>query len=258
MGKNRFALKFDHREIVVVFSLFIFVSLLMFTVGIVVGKGLTLAKYEGRILSSTGPSSVLAEADKILSEGLPPNASGSHITTPSSGNALEGQKALAKAAPADVAQKKPLKLVPKEGSRQGVYDGSLKEPPVGYTKKSNKLLKDPKISKLLESDGKRKRKAKRSLASKSPISYPAGKYTVQIGSYPVKQQAENRVANLKKMGFQHAYFSAKQLSGRSGTWYRVWLGYYPNQRSAEVNAKYLQKRGEVKNYLVRKTSDSTG
>src|SRR5947209_3699116 len=49
MNKRTTALRFDHREIAVIFSLFIFVSLLMFTVGILVGKGLAQAKYEGML-----------------------------------------------------------------------------------------------------------------------------------------------------------------------------------------------------------------
>ncbi|MBY0371765.1 hypothetical protein K2X33_13860, partial [bacterium] len=44
--KPKSTLRFDSREIAVLFALFIFVSLLMFTVGIMVGKGLTQAKYE--------------------------------------------------------------------------------------------------------------------------------------------------------------------------------------------------------------------
>ena len=46
---NRPVLRFDAREIAVLFSLFIFVSLLMFTVGFLVGKGLTQARYEGKL-----------------------------------------------------------------------------------------------------------------------------------------------------------------------------------------------------------------
>ena len=41
------SLRFDHREIAVIFSLFIFVSLLMFTVGILVATCLPLGKMYG-------------------------------------------------------------------------------------------------------------------------------------------------------------------------------------------------------------------
>jgi cell division septation protein DedD len=57
------ALRFDHREIAVIFSLFVFVSLLMFTVGILVGKGLTQAKYEGQTPLGAKPAESLARGD---------------------------------------------------------------------------------------------------------------------------------------------------------------------------------------------------
>ena len=93
MGKNRFSLKFDHREVVVIFSLFVFVSLLMFTVGIVVGKGLTLAKYEGKLARLAGSSDpVMEEVDRILAESDEPPTSGTHITTPSGASDLDATK----------------------------------------------------------------------------------------------------------------------------------------------------------------------
>jgi hypothetical protein len=49
MNKQPTGLRFESREIAVILSLFIMVSLLMFTVGIVVGKGLAQAKFEGNV-----------------------------------------------------------------------------------------------------------------------------------------------------------------------------------------------------------------
>jgi DedD protein len=46
MAKSQTPFRFDHREMTVIFSLFIFTSLLMFTVGIMVGKGLAQSKPE--------------------------------------------------------------------------------------------------------------------------------------------------------------------------------------------------------------------
>ncbi|NDC23951.1 MAG: SPOR domain-containing protein, partial [Proteobacteria bacterium] len=66
-------------------------------------------------------------------------------------------------------------------------------------------------------------------------------------------QALERVQALKKMGFPHAYISTKALGENKETWYRVWLGYYPSFESAKASGDSLQARGEVKNYLVRKS-----
>lgn len=90
-----------------------------------------------------------------------------------------------------------------------------------------------------------------------PESHAAGQFSVQIGSYPNQKEAEERVDSLRKLGFPHAHFSAKQLSENQGMWYRVWLGFFPDYDSANESGQALKKRGEVKQYLVRKV-DSSG
>ena len=105
MANQNPSLRFDHREIAVIFSLFIFVSLLMFTVGILVGKGLAQAKYEslllgperprsGRGLSSTAPApnpdglpSAEAESPKAPTQAAAPEA-----PTPANTVAAEDKK----------------------------------------------------------------------------------------------------------------------------------------------------------------------
>ena len=74
-----------------------------------------------------------------------------------------------------------------------------------------------------------------------------------MSSYTTKKDAEDRVAALKKLGFSYSYTSAKILEGSKDTWYRVWLGYYPDSESAKKSGEALQARGEVKNYIVKKT-----
>ncbi|NDC24484.1 MAG: hypothetical protein EBZ49_10220, partial [Proteobacteria bacterium] len=68
MAIQNSGLRFDSREIAVIFSLFIFVSLLMFTVGILVGKGLAQAKFEGiPVASSPSPERQVTSADSASS-----------------------------------------------------------------------------------------------------------------------------------------------------------------------------------------------
>lgn len=83
-------------------------------------------------------------------------------------------------------------------------------------------------------------------------SFPQGAYTVQVGSYLSEPEANERIRQLQQFGFPHAYFSPKELGDPKLIWYRVWLGYFSTSESARRGGEWLQKRGEVKSYLVRK------
>src|SRR5947208_1005393 len=89
------SLRFDHKEIAVIFSLFIFVSLLMFTVGILVGKGLAQAKYESLLLNAPVDSSHLArgnEAAPPSNDGAPPADASSQDTASPAGRSEAGKR----------------------------------------------------------------------------------------------------------------------------------------------------------------------
>jgi cell division protein FtsN len=247
------ALRFDHREVAVIFSLFIFVSLLMFTVGIVVGKGLAQARYD----------TMLANRALITPEPqAPAPAPATTVTEPERTPAQS---------PAEPIPTGPLKLIPKVQGPVPVDPAAAKE--------AESLVKNPKIRALLEgyesggkSGGHAKAKAAAPATSATkdpratasiplsvppPPSFAAGPYTVQVGSYPTKADAADRINQLKTMGFEHAYLSVKKFGDGKEIWYRVWLGYYPDMESAQKSGDYLQQRGEVNNYLIRK-SDNPG
>ncbi len=272
-------LRFDHREIAVIFSLFIFVSLLMFTVGILVGKGLTQAKYEGQMPAAHGDALTHAppghEGSSVSigaplethpetkathgakhdapSHGAQPahDPKPAHETKPAHATAESHDdhtthSAHAETVEASAAPTAPLKLVPLRPVQRQTAGLNLAEP----KNETEALLKNPKIRSLIEAEDDTER---------SPNSAPAqvagaskGSYTVQVGSYPNELAAKERVDALKKLGFQTAYFSANDLGAASGTWYRVWLGQYPDYQTAKKTGDQLQSRGEVKNYIVRK------
>ena len=323
MTNQKSPFKFDHREIIVIFSLFIFVSLLMFTVGIVVGKGLSQAKYEA-LLVSNGPAPQAnahkdshasasahedskasshddhAAADRQPSEDhhQPPRGDSpvdghsqmddSHAPsaehsdgeqndahTDRAVNSEKHENPVAHAEAKSAEEKnKPLKLIPKERNNLDL-SGSGVSVRVDPNNKADELLENPVIRNLLEADSKKSKTAKakpasqakpvpqdneRKTASKTPPpfpkSFPTGPFTVQVGSYPAKKDAVERVAKLKKLGFPHAYLSVKQFGTGQETWYRVWLGYYTSKNGANESGSLLQQRGEVKNYLVRNSDQS--
>ena len=252
MANQSSSLRFDHREIAVIFMLFIFVSLLMFTVGILVGKGLTQAKYEGGSYApiernlSTSPSSHPAAV-----EPAEKHSTGSSVTTPTEPEvevpAVKENTAVVEKSAAEST----ITLVPQK-PKDTASPSTLLEPK--GTHETESILNNPKLQALLEKDPKASRKLN-SLGV--PETYPSGKFSVQVGSYPTKTEAEERVNSLKKLGFPHAQFSAKQLVENKEVWYRVWLGFFPDYDSANEGGKALQTRGEVKQYIVRKV-DSSG
>src|SRR4051812_30158452 len=78
MTNQQPSLRFDHREIAVIFSLFVFVSLLMFTVGILVGKGLAQAKYESSRMIDSTPVDISRREPPVSPHS---GKSGSSVTT---------------------------------------------------------------------------------------------------------------------------------------------------------------------------------
>jgi|694.fasta_scaffold96267_3 DedD protein len=314
MANQNSGLRFDSREIAVIFSLFIFVSMLMFTVGILVGKGLAQAKFEGSpvVTTANGERNVSSEgtgAHSVASTGTsvssnPPIVASKHEATPkpelekthspahsaseiekpahseSHGTEPEHKpelKALSEEYEMDPHPAEPLELKPKKSHSPDIHKEITADL---VTPESEEVLRNPKLKELFEPDGapvklaeKKKQEPddimieqdfskatpKRSVASvseKMPPSYASGAYSVQIAAYSEESQAAERVQALKKLGFPHAYFSAKELGENKETWYRVWLGFYPSFESAKASGDSLQARGEVKNYLVRKSEIS--
>ncbi|MCB0405523.1 MAG: SPOR domain-containing protein [Bdellovibrionales bacterium] len=258
------ALRFDHKEIAVIFALFVFVAMLMFTVGILVGKGLTTARLEadGFGLTEREPAGLATQVPKVHSEGLAEShgstvtsghAGLSDLTEPSHSEASAGAF-VENTVPATA---EPLKLIPKKTTPYSPLSDSLLEKK--HKQDSDHVFQNPKVNALLES-GARAQTASRqpNALPTAPVSFGEGAYTVQIGSYPNKQDAEARIESLKKLGFPHAYLSAKQLGEKKATWFRVWLGYFPNFDTAKENAEFLKQKGEVKNYLVRKSDQNKG
>jgi cell division protein FtsN len=249
---NQPSLRFDHREIAVIFSLFVFVSLLMFTVGILVGKGLAQAKFDpgGGIEAKFSRTETVD--DTVRAPTSAPKPTGTEVSAGLQENpsATTKQAVEENVAAPESKSSEPLSLVPQKPKENDGIGSSLLEPAKGRPA-NDSILKNPKIQALLEEDPTARRAP--SAATKFPESLATGKFTVQVGSYPTEKDAAERVEALKKLGFPYAHFSAKQLEDSKETWYRVWLGSYADYKNANDSGKILKDRGEVKHYLVRKT-----
>jgi len=274
-------LRFESREIAVILSLFIFVSLLMFTVGIVVGKGLAQAKFQGTHSIAVNDSRDLSSETSHPEKPKPPSGTivSSNPPVPVPIPVLVPVTAPVPS-PTDTSDE-PLELKPKKTSSLDVHQDIELD---AFTNESQSLLKDPKLSDLFETDKAapsavapkkvpstkketladvdierdytQENLSPRKVASVSkelPPSFASGPFSVQVASYSDELQAKERVETLKNLGFPHAYFSIIELGDNKETWYRVWLGYYPTPAAAKASGNALQARGEVKNYLVRKS-----
>lgn len=76
----------------------------------------------------------------------------------------------------------------------------------------------------------------------------AGGLTIQIGSYNVIEQANERVARLQAAGFD-AHVVAVELPKR-GTWYRVQAGRFSSREEAQRYGNELRAKGAADNFIV--------
>ncbi len=304
MAKSQSSFRLDRREMTVILSLFIFTSLLMFTVGIVVGKGITQSTPENRQTASASlesehagtkaePSESPAHPVEGTSVSKGHSALSSHdepshsehakvetsvsptshleaitnqVSEPSTPEHKAPAKKIAKGHEIPESSETPsphtpeLELIP-EKPRTGDVRSNLTD--LAENKEVETALKNPKIQALLE-DTPKSKTPKRAIASPvphqsipttPPKSFPEGKYTVQVGSYPSQADANLRLEQLRTQGFPFAYLSTKELGDTKEAWYRVWLGYFPDANTAKASGELLQQRGEVKSYLVRKSEN---
>jgi cell division protein FtsN len=96
-------------------------------------------------------------------------------------------------------------------------------------------------------DAKKKRKPTSVLPSVASTSI--GKYTVQVASYPDETEAKKHASSLEGKGFSAFYIPAKV---KGNTWYRVSVGLFNNQSTANSFRKDLMKQADIKSAIVTK------
>lgn len=82
----------------------------------------------------------------------------------------------------------------------------------------------------------------------TPASDGDGKFTVQVGSFSVESQANERISSLRAAGFD-ARSTAVQIPGR-GTWYRVQVGRFREREDASKTAAQLREKGAAAGSMV--------
>lgn len=82
----------------------------------------------------------------------------------------------------------------------------------------------------------------------TPASDADGKFTVQVGSFSVESQANERISSLRAAGFD-ARSTAAQIPGR-GTWYRVQVGRFREREAATKAAAQLREKAAAASSMV--------
>lgn len=84
---------------------------------------------------------------------------------------------------------------------------------------------------------------------KEVVSSTAGKFTVQIASYPAEGEAQKMAEQLKEKGFSAFYLPA-QVNGK--TWYRVSVGLFATQKEAQDHKSELMEKANVTSAIISK------
>ena len=203
MSDKNPSLRFDHKEIFVIFSLFVFVSLLMFTVGILVGKGLSNTGTQNNVVHQKKISEMVLddEADESTKATLSDSALPRHDSSEQNSQ----EKNLPKEKTTNQ-HHSALKFIPRKQPKDDLYTGSLREPSsVSHPKALDHFLKTPKLKELVaeaddetkSEDGKRvlQHPSKELLTSyekELPIGDKIGSFRVQVASYLNEKDAKGR------------------------------------------------------------------
>lgn len=94
----------------------------------------------------------------------------------------------------------------------------------------------------------------RSVDSVSDFKPTIGSFTVHLESYATKEEAHNKVRQLRKAGFLNAY-TQKTKTKAGDTWFRVAVGSYPNPIFAKEEGKRVKRRALARDFIVRKVNN---
>jgi cell division septation protein DedD len=231
-----YAFTLDTRQIVFLIAGYCFLCVLVFALGMVVGR-------------ATGSSETVAKAEEMtpgsppeqLAKGRPDLATSGRIpllpaTEPRKSEMQGPEFAFSPTLPESALTSKSESLSgtppPRPAATADVTSGS--EPPVVATKAEDKREPEPRRP-AVPADGK----PKAPTASRVSLSQ-GGDYTIQVGSSRSFEQATELKTRLSKKGYT-AYVQSVELSEK-GTWHRVRVGNYRDKDGAERVASDLRSR----------------
>jgi cell division protein FtsN len=258
---GRYEFSLDNRSIAITAAGAAVVLIMVFAIGVVVGKGL------GKIQAAPAKADYeIARADGLVVENKTigatpeiPAAPGAVVTPPPAGTADAGT---------------PAPAMEKDGVTYGFYDPrkqspeSMAMPPTAPPTASPAMPVKPatppaaitpppaakpaatpmEIRENVPASGPGERPADRPTVPAPKVSGGPQKilYTVQVGAFPTKDEADRMKARLTKHGLA-AYLVPATIKG--ATWYRVRVGKFADKEGARAMADAIQSKEGIKPFI---------
>jgi len=228
---------FERSEIFIMFLLLVFGSLLVFSIGVMLGK--RLLENECKL--------ILEDNQKKLQECQALTAS--TTATPAAAAVVEENPDLE-----GVAKKTESEVIPADPfikkAPETIKEKEAAKPIIKKDLPSNLNLKSP-----IEEKEATKTQLEDSELEHLGITKITddikNKFTVQISAHRDEAEAKQIASDLYVAGFKSSYYLKTEIPNK-GTWYRVGIGFFPKKESAELFADMLKKQEKISSYIIRK------
>ncbi len=239
--------------------LFVFISLLSFSVGTFVGKQVSDSdhrrmalegEYSGRTVASADQTQAdedqritEKEVEALTEEFVNREKAMREPASEETHAAKEPEHAEAKDSPA----KEGYKAYPRGKGKVAAKEAAPAKA-AGHAATNPSHIADKVAQGKAPTDGAKEARKPQSVLP--PVASTAvGKYTVQVASYPDEKEAKNHAAELKGKGWTAFYLPAN-VNGK--TWFRVLVGLFENQDSAKQFRAQFMKEANTKSAIVQK------
>lgn len=252
-------------DTVVKIVLVFFISLLSFSIGTFVGK--KFSDNQHKMLAMEPHKATTAETAEETKHESTAKQEGTHAATASAedDNASEGQ--LAELEQEMAVTEDLSNVVEKEDSAQAVshethqtdkaiakheVKAPAKDEHANINKHADKELHKPEVAAVRETAVQPPQPQAQSLTkvlAREMASQKTGNFTIQIASYPSKEEADKKVEELKALKFESF---ATQANIKGQHWYRVNVGIYATIKEAQESKTLLAERAKVSTAIIQK------
>jgi cell division protein FtsN len=238
---------FERSEIFIMFLLLLFGSVLVFSIGVMLGKRLLenecrliLEDNENKLQECQALTVSNAKTDK---EPVPAKQENPDLE--GTDKKVEEPEVI----PADPFIKKPQMQEP--AKKEETKKQAIQQPaPIKKELPSNLNLKSPIEEKKIVEPSVEESEMEHLGITKITDDIK-NKYTVQISAHRDEAEAKQIASDLYVAGFKSSYYLKTEIPNK-GTWYRVGIGFFPKKDSAELFADMLKKQGKISSYIIRK------
>ena len=239
-------LNLDKTEVLLLFGLISLLAGLMFTLGIVVGSGISRPGTETASHHETAEDHASGDHAKVGTAKIPSDSTELKKAFRDSKQkallemTLRGAK-IGSSVPSSVSDAE-AHFESEAGNRipAKVEDADLSENTEKKIAEERKITKDGNVKNLFE----------RGPSSIHKFVPTPGAYTVQIASFSSGDESSAKVMELRKAGFTESYAHQINLKN-SDVWYRVSVGSFPTPVWAKKTGENLVRRKLASDFLIR-------